>query len=70
MSDITLDSSIASELLDTMDESDMKELFKMYSEYTLFPTNTIDEEYKLEIVKQLFDKYSWVELEKKIKHLL
>lgn len=70
VTDLTLDVNAASELIDTMEERDMKELFKMYEEYFILPVNSIDDEYKLEIVSKLFEKYGWVELEEKTKHLL
>lgn len=63
-------SALISEFLNPQET---KELFNEFDEYLdeyEYRKNTLADEFKYDLLMQLYKKYSWMELEEKLKHLL
>lgn len=63
-------STLISEFLNPQET---KELFNEFDEYLdeyEYRKNTLADEFKYDLLMQLYKKYSWMELEEKLKHLL
>jgi len=73
--DLKLDVDDIQELIDShLNGKQMSELFELYESFSNnsndMKVTSIDEEWRIGILKQLFDKYTSYQLEEKVKHLI
>lgn len=70
-SDLTFDVDDIEDLIeDNLTYEQKIELFNFFKELGQFKIISIDDEFKIDILTQLFDKYTSYQLEEKVKHLI